>query len=65
MMDRMMDSRKPDHFEWRFLAVIVAILSLGVLSIYSATYSQPVTGLPLYVKQIIGSWPVPAHFSSC
>jgi rod shape determining protein RodA len=53
MMDRVMDNRKPDHFEWRFLAVIVAILSLGVLSIYSATYSQPTTGLPLYAKQIV------------
>ena len=53
MIDRAMDSRKPDHFEWRFLAVIVAILALGVLSIYSATYSQPTTGLPLYAKQIV------------
>jgi len=53
MMDRMIDSRKPDHFEWRFLAVIVAILSIGVLSIYSATYTQPSVGLPLYAKQIV------------
>ena len=53
MMDRMIDSRKPDHFEWRFLAVIIAILSIGVLSIYSATYTQPSVGLPLYAKQIV------------
>ena len=33
--------------------VIVAILSLGVLSIYSVTYSQPTTGFPLYAKQIV------------
>jgi rod shape determining protein RodA len=52
MIDRMIDSRKPDHFEWRFLAVIIAILSLGVLSIYSATHTQPTAGLPLYAKQI-------------
>jgi len=53
MIDRVIDSRKPDHFEWRFLAVIVAILALGVVSIYSATYNQPTMGLPLWGKQLV------------
>lgn len=53
MIDRVLDSRKFDYFEWRFIAVILAILSIGVLSIYSATYTQPSNGLPLYLKQVV------------
>lgn len=56
MIDRMMDShasRALDSFEWRFLLVIVAILSVGVLTIYSVTHLQSGPGLPLYLKQIV------------
>jgi rod shape determining protein RodA len=53
MIDRVLDTRSlaPDHFDWRFFGLIAAILSLGVLSIYSVTQGQPV-GVPLYVKQL-------------
>ncbi|MFM7841359.1 MAG: FtsW/RodA/SpoVE family cell cycle protein, partial [Nitrospira sp.] len=39
-----------DKFDWRFLGLIAAILSLGVLSIYSVTYAQ--LGTPMYLKQL-------------
>ncbi len=53
MIDRVMDNRELDSFDWQFLAVTAAILSLGVLSIYSVTHAQAGTGLPLYVKQVL------------
>ncbi len=53
MIDRVLDNRQFDSFEWRFVAVVCAILAVGVLSIYSVTYVQPGGGLPLYVKQLI------------
>jgi rod shape determining protein RodA len=54
MIDRVLDGRSltPDHFDWRFLGLIAAILSLGVLSIYSVTPPQPVSGTPIYLKQL-------------
>ncbi|MDE3226851.1 MAG: rod shape-determining protein RodA [Nitrospirota bacterium] len=53
MIDRVMDNRELDRFDWQFLAVTAAILVLGVLSIYSVTYAQTGTGLPLYIKQVL------------
>ena len=47
----MVDARGLDRFEWRFLALIVAILAIGVLSIYSVSYGQR-GGFPLYAKQL-------------
>jgi len=54
MIDRILDSRVPtlDHFDWRFLGLIAAILSLGVLSIYSVMSVSPSGGTPMYVKQL-------------
>lgn len=54
MIDRVLDGRvmAPDHFDWRFLGLIAAILSLGVLSIYSVTPVQSVGGTPVYLKQL-------------
>jgi len=50
----MIDSRIPDHFEWRFALVALGILLLGVISIYSATHDLDKTGsLPMYGKQMI------------
>ena len=51
MIDRVMDSRGFDNFDWRYIATILAILSLGILSLYSITGSQSGRGIPLYVKQ--------------
>lgn len=53
MIDRVMDNRGLDHFEWRFIAVVLAILAMGVLSIYSVTHAQQGAGLPIYVKQVM------------
>ena len=53
MIDRLRDSRGLDRFEWLFIAVILALLSVGVLSIYSVTHTQQGSGLPIYVKQLI------------
>ncbi len=52
MINRMMDERRFDGFDWQFIAVIAGILGLGVLSIYSVTYTQA-DGVPLYVKQLL------------
>lgn len=49
----MIDRRLVSSFDWWFLAVILAILSIGVLSIYSVTYSQETAKTPLYLKQLI------------
>ena len=53
MIDRVMATRTLDDFDWRFVALILAILSAGILSIYSATHAQNASGLPLYVKQML------------
>jgi rod shape determining protein RodA len=50
----MIESRIPDNFEWRLGLVTLAILTLGVLSIYSVTHDLDQPGrLPLYAKQIV------------
>lgn len=43
-----------DPFDWCFLGAILAILSLGLLSIYSVTATNPSTGLTILIKQ--GMW---------
>ena len=53
MIDRMMDRRGLDNFDLRFLGLIFAILSIGVLSIYSVTHEQGGPGVPLYAKQMV------------
>ena len=40
MIDRVIDSRGLDNFDLRFIGLIFAILSIGVLSIYSVTHDQ-------------------------
>jgi len=53
MIDRLIDNRAFDSFDWKFLGVTAAILAVGVLSIHSVTYLQGGTGLPIYLKQIM------------
>ena len=53
MINRVMDRRGLDNFDLRFLSLIAAILSIGVLSIYSVTHDQGGSGLPFYAKQVI------------
>ena len=42
-----------DVFDWCFLATILGIVSIGLLSIYSVTSSNPSRGMPIYFKQAI------------
>ena len=43
-------------FDWKAFILIITILSAGVLTIYSATYTNTEIGtIPLYVKQIVWS----------
>jgi rod shape determining protein RodA len=53
VIERLMDTRGLDRFEWMFITIILAILSVGVLSIYSVTHGQQGNGLPLYLKQLV------------
>ncbi len=47
-----MEGARIDSFDWRFFGVVAAILGLGVLSIYSVTYTQQ-SGVPFYLKQLV------------
>lgn len=52
MIDRMLDERRLDGFDLQFIAIVAAILGLGVVSIYSVTYTQT-GGLAFYIKQLM------------
>ncbi|MEW6245210.1 MAG: rod shape-determining protein RodA [Nitrospirota bacterium] len=52
MIDRVIDNRGFDSFDWRFIGLVLAILFLGVLSIYSVTHAQQ-GGTPFYLKQLM------------
>lgn len=55
MIDSAIQHRRGfDPFDWCFLGVILAILSLGLLSIYSVTSINPAIGLTILLKQ--GIW---------
>ncbi|MEK7350058.1 MAG: FtsW/RodA/SpoVE family cell cycle protein, partial [Nitrospirota bacterium] len=45
-------SRGFDNFDFRFIGLILAILGIGVLSIYSVTHDQGVA-FPFYAKQMV------------
>jgi rod shape determining protein RodA len=53
LMNDNVNRRGLDTFDWCFLGVILAIISVGILSIYSVTNSQSTTGFPIYLKQAI------------
>ena len=52
MIDRVINSRGFDNFDFRFIGLIFVILGIGVLSIYSVTHDQGVA-FPFYAKQIV------------
>jgi rod shape determining protein RodA len=52
MIDRAINSRGFDNFDFRFIGLIFAILGVGVLSIYSVTHDQGVA-FPFYAKQLV------------
>jgi rod shape determining protein RodA len=47
------DRRLFIHFDWTLLGVTLAIASIGILNLYSATAKMEMSGTPLYLKQII------------
>lgn len=51
-MNDNVNRRGLDPFDWCFLGIIAAIISIGILSIYSVTNSAPSTRFPIYLKQI-------------
>lgn len=53
MVDRLLNRRILDGFDWCFLGVIIILLSIGVLTIYSVTSGGQSTGLSIYLKQAI------------
>src|SRR5262245_30737521 len=53
MLDRMIDNRSFDSFDLRFLALVLSILGIGVLSIHSVTHAQSGGMAPYYLKQLI------------
>lgn len=53
MINRLTEHRELDSFDIRYVALIFAILGIGVLSIYSVTYGQRGVGTPYYLKQLI------------
>ena len=59
LMNDNVNRRGLDTFDWCFLGVIMAIISAGILSIYSVTNPQSTTGFPIYLKQatwmVVGS----------
>lgn len=59
LMNDNVNRRGLDTFDWCFLGVIMAIISVGILSIYSVTNPQSATGFPIYLKQatwmVVGS----------
>jgi rod shape determining protein RodA len=52
-MNDNMNRRGLDTFDWCFLGIIVAIISMGILSIYSVTNTTSSTRLPIYLKQTL------------
>ena len=53
MVKRSSHRQRLDAFDWCFLGTILGILSIGLLSIYSVTSSNPVRGMPIYFKQAV------------
>lgn len=46
------DRRLLIHFDWTLLGIALAIASIGILNLYSATAKMEMSGTPLYLKQI-------------
>jgi len=46
------DRRLFIHFDWTLLGVALAIASIGIFNLYSATATMEMSGTPLYLKQL-------------
>ncbi len=51
LMNTNANRRGLDTFDWCFLGIIAAIVTIGILSIYSVTNARPSTTFPIYLKQ--------------
>src|SRR5512135_2924655 len=47
------DRRLFFHFDWTLVGIILAIASIGILNLYSATAKLEMAGTPFYIKQIL------------
>lgn len=48
----MIDRRLVTNFDWTLVGLAVSICLLGIVNIYSASYSYRMTGVPFYIKQL-------------
>lgn len=53
MIDRLTEHRGLDGFDLRYVGLMLAILGIGVLSIYSVTQGQQSGNTPFYLKQLM------------
>ncbi len=51
-MSFMFDRRLLTHFDWFFLLLILFVSTIGILNLYSATFSWKTYGAPIFLKQI-------------
>ncbi len=51
LMNDNVNRRGLDTFDWCFLGIVAAIVSIGILSIFSVTNSGSSTKFPIYMKQ--------------
>jgi len=63
----MIDRRLLTNFDWILLLMVVLISGIGIVNLYSATYSWTFPGPPIYVKQLawLGMGLVLALLVSC
>ncbi|CAH2030691.1 rod shape-determining protein RodA [Trichlorobacter ammonificans] len=48
----MIDRRLVTNFDWTLVGLAVSICLLGIINIYSASYSYRMVGVPFYIKQL-------------
>jgi len=49
----MIDRRLFTHFDWALVGMTLAIASIGIVNLYSATCNVEISGTPLYLKQML------------
>ena len=48
----MFDRRLLENFDWVFLCLVLALASLGVINLFSASAGFSLGGTPIYLKQL-------------
>jgi rod shape determining protein RodA len=49
----MLDRRLLTHFDWFFLLLILFVATIGILNLYSVTFTWKASAQPVYIKQIL------------